>query len=226
MGDLLANNLSVHDYYLLKWSSNNGGNLLSIRCEFIKYFDKRYCDDYIDYRLYDDEPSASLIGTILTEGGEAIQHNFDNPLYPYSRFHSAILYQNNQRNVGLFKVINIVSCMDDGMDTTFNSSPFAESQLGQSFIRNTPGVMEEGTLMWVDLNGVNNIMPALNQERAVQHHAADKLPLPEDIIREEIKRNLGNPQPQLPGGTRRRRGVVRRSRRRVVKKKKSIRVKK
>ena len=220
MGDFLANNLSVNDYYLLKWSSNNGRNLLSIRSEFIKYFDKRYINDYIDYRLYDDEPSASLIGTILTESGDPIIHDFENPLYPYSRFHSAILYQNNERNVGLFKVINIVSCMDEGMDTTFNSSPFAESQLGQSFIRNTPGVMEAGTLMWVDLNGVNNIMPGLNTERAVQHQAANKLAsrLPYDMIY-EIKKNLGDPLPRLPGGSRRRR-------RRRGKKNKSIRVKK
>lgn len=221
MGDFLANNLSVNDYYLLKWSSNNGRNLLSIRSEFIKYFDKRYINDYIDYRLYDDEPSASLIGTILTESGDPIIHDFENPLYPYSRFHSAILYQNNERNVGLFKVINVVSCMDAGRETTFNSSPFAESQLGESFIRNTPGVMEEGTLIWVDLNRVNNIMPGLNTERARQHQAANKLAsrLPSDMIDHEIKKLLGDPLPRLPGGSRRRR-------RRRGKKNKSIRVKK
>lgn len=222
MGDFLANNLSVNDYYLLKWSSNNGRNLLSIRSEFIKYFDKRYINDYIDYRLYDDEPSASLIGTILTESGDPIIHDFENPLYPYSRFHSAILYQNNERNVGLFKVINVVSCMDAGRETSVNSSPFAESQLGESFIRNTPGVMKEGTLIWVDLNRVNNIMPGLNTERAVQHQAASKLPLPPDMIY-EIDQNLGDPQPRLPGGSRRRRRRRTRSR---GKKNKSIRVKK
>jgi len=181
------NDLVPNDVYLLKWSAigRMGDHVFSVKCEFIKYFDDRYCDMYDpEYNRYGAPPRA-LIGSIFNEAGERIIYDFDNPLYPYSNFHHAMRV--NHCNLGLFKIISIQKVLDYGRPRPLNTSFFVNTNLlSRLFIKDGSG-MDRDTLLWVDLNEVSEIIEA---NRILEEKAIQATGLPPDIQKREISEYL------------------------------------
>ena len=177
------------DVYLLKWSSiarMGGYHLFVVKCEFIKYFDDTYCTDDIEYNG-NGPPPRELIGSIFKKTGQPIIYDFDNPLYPYSNFKNAI--HANNCNIGLFKIISIEKVIDYGIERPLNTSSFVNTNLiRHAFINN--GGMGRGTLLWVDLDEVSDIMPA---NSILEEKAVKSTPLPDDIKERELYEYLNIP---------------------------------
>lgn len=177
----MENYLVPNDVYLLKWSSigRMGDHLFSVKCEFIKYFDDTYCTDDIEYNGH-GAPPRELIGSIFNEAGERIIYDFDNPLYPYSNFNRAI--HANNCNIGLFKIISIQKVLDYGRPHPLSTSLFVNTNLlTRAFIKDGSGVMDRGTLLWVDLDEVSEIIEA---NRILEDKAVQSTRLPQDIQNE------------------------------------------
>lgn len=196
MGDLLPNQI-----YFLKWSMHGvrGRSLLVLKGEFVKYLDNRYREDYINYISHGEDPSPQLFGSILTNQGEPIvNYPFDHPLYPYQYFWNVTRYH---ANVGLFRITGIKTCIDWGIESTIRTSLYIRSLLAMGvFIKNTP-VIEEGTLMWVDLDQTA-VIPA---NRILEENAIKSTGLPYDM-EDEIYGFLGVRQRRDRRGGSRRRG--------------------
>ena len=192
MGDLLPN-----EVYFLKWVQRSVGedrdSLLVLKGEFLKYYDNRYREDYLEYEVDGEEPSRELFGSILNDAGEPIPYDFENPLYPYNHFKRVILDRDNPANVGLFRIISIEKCKNWGKDSTIRYSVIAQTRMSAITIKNTR-VIGEGTLLWVDLDEVREIRDAFNKRLALEEKAVEATPLPDDIKREELSKHLDIPR--------------------------------
>jgi hypothetical protein len=192
------NDLVPNEMYLLKWNSLKPDgtihNMIILEGQFIKYFNRNYCEEYTNF-LYDDtEAPPQLLGSILTETEDEIPYPFDDPLYPYAGFIRKKLEPfrpvTYMCNLGLFKILNIRKSIFKGIEKNFNgNNPYKFVTLNSNTVINTPRIIYGETLMWVNLDQVS-IRPLINKLKLLQNKAVDTLPLPEDT-QNQVKKLLG-----------------------------------
>lgn len=204
-------NLTPHKKYLLKWSSMfktkpQINNLLILECEFIKYRDDTYYNDYREYdSLLDnhffedhseiprfDELRSKLAGKILTEDGESnIEFPFDSPFFPYAPRFSMAQFKRSDK-VGLFRVLNIFKTINKGVpDKPFSGYnlnrffEFSHNVACNTWKDHNLNIIPNETMLWVDLNNVKIIEPDVGQ-RILEYKTLTKLEnrLPEDMTHE------------------------------------------
>ena len=191
--------LTPNNMYLLKWKTlkPNGqiSNMIVLRGQFIKYFNNEYCQEIKSYNNDDDNNTIQpeWIGTVFTEEGEYIRYPFDDPLYPYGDPKQSF---NNNCNFGLFRIISIENSIFKGIKRPFpNNNPYNFIRLNVNTFIDTPQIIFNETLMWVDLDKVE-IKPFINKTKFLQEKAADTFltSLPESIVNTEIKEYFGGTQ--------------------------------
>jgi len=176
-----TNNLIPGQKYLLT-SENDPDNIVVLECEFIKYYNNQYLEDFMQYdRKLEMEGNpqipAGLVGTVFNKKGNVIRPvvNFDNELYPYYRFRQISQYRSP--HIGLFRFIRIVSIRYKGIPVDIPSPKFVGRNMfypfnTKSYI-NTVSLIENVTLMWVYLEKENLfIRPKLEADNIIQ----EKLP--------------------------------------------------
>lgn len=191
--------------YFLKWASvkPNGTihNMVVLEGEFIKYYDNKYYENYVNYMNNTDiEPHEELIGTILNPDERNIQFPFDNPLYPYSNMHTRFpLKENSFKNMGLFRILRLVKTVFKGVPDAANwNDPYRFINLSYNTMinrNNSNNKINYGeTLMWVNLNDPDtSIRPVIDKVKLLQEKAVETFEIPaakEDMHR-EIKSYLG-----------------------------------
>lgn len=197
--------------YLLKWSSMYKtkpkiNNLLILECEFLKYRDDTYYDDYLEYdNLADnyffedhteiprfDELRRKLAGKILTEDGESnIEFPFDSPFFPYAPRYSLAQFKRSDK-VGLFSVLGIFKTINKGVpDKPFSGYnlnrffEFSHNVACNTWKEHNLNIIPNETLLWVDLNNTKIIEPNIAQ-RILEYKTLTKLEnkLPADMTHE------------------------------------------
>jgi len=189
----MENQLISNNIYLLKWNSikpdGSIHNMVVLKCQFIKYFNNNYCRQFIHYKINDIDAPEELVGNILTDNLEIITYPFDHPLYPYSRFFKGTF--NNGCNLGLFKVLSIENSIFKGKKQPFRgNNPYKFVTLNSNTLINTPQIIYNETLIWVDLDKVK-IRPYIDKMKLLQEKAVNSLPLIEDVKKYNIHSYLG-----------------------------------
>lgn len=213
--------------YFLKWVKQNikgsenhlfitkVNELFIIECEFIKYYDNTYEQDYIKYiddiRTGHDAGenfevlSARLMDAkIISPFHKRIEPPFEDPLYPYN----AQLVRKND-NIGLFKFIRVVNKIYDGIQVELDFNP---GTLIRDFLFDTVNnskypsfllpddIVKVGTLFWINLGNVNIIESDVEQ-RIIHEKTLTGLEerLPTDMTR-EIAKFVGSAEYMNKGG--------------------------
>lgn len=187
----VADNLVPGEIYLLKFSRVSAKNeityMVVLECEFIKYNDDQYSQEYMDFANDEDEdavPTGNLIGNIYQydEHGtyDVIPREFDDPLYPYSRY----LFFGK---AGLFKLLKFredltifkkVKSKVRG-NNEYNNTAFSLAGSGSAY-KNTENLINGQTLIWADLDKVK-IRPMLDKTGMFHSNALDAWGINETI---------------------------------------------
>jgi hypothetical protein len=145
----------------------------------------------LNYALDDIDPSPELLGTILTDQGNYINYEFEHPLYPYQDSKFANI---NNCNFGLFKILSNENSIFKSIKQPFRgNNPYNFGTLNGNTMINTPHIIYNETLMWVNLNpNVVSIKLAVNKLKLLQEKAVDTFTkLPYDMKKSEINTYLG-----------------------------------
>lgn len=179
--------------YLLNWrtrtpvNNNKLFNQVVLTATFIKLFDNRHCEQFIQHKLNPEDvpPPQELADTILSNPSA---YPFHHSLYPYI----TTLFNTNREpscNFGLFKIKNIHKMLFKGGPAD-RKIPYDFLSLRSNTVSNAPTIGrrnlpnikgedtltddEEASLMWVDLKQVQ-IRPALDRLNALRRKAVDNM---------------------------------------------------
>jgi hypothetical protein len=199
--------------YFLKWGTKGISNIkphknivdffIILECEFIKHFDNQYFDARLEFRNTHIPVDTLIENNIIDQQGEFIPRDFDDPLFPYRS--DKFFYKPHRRDVGLFRIIRIVSTAYYGIVSNeargFKNNKIDQNPYGPNFINkhtkiNTGDIIMGETLIWVDLSRVK-IIKQIDKQKLYEDKTVDKLVsqnmniLEEDFTAKAIKPFLG-----------------------------------
>jgi hypothetical protein len=196
--------------YFLKWSSKSKTKtndildfFVILECEFIKHYDNQYFDARLEFRFNRIPVDTLIENNIIDQQGELIPRDFDDPLFPYRS--DKFFYKPNIRDIGLFRIIRLVSTADYGVvsneaqgfkNNRYDQNPYLPNFINKHTKINTGDIIMNETLIWVDLSRVK-IIKQIDKQKLYEDKTVDKLVsenmnmLGEDFTAKAIKPFLG-----------------------------------